>query len=192
MGEIDRYREVYKSLDYGPVTTARGLTLSEEVVLTVKPCKVLCVGSGNSYEAVNLLKHGFDVYTADYHHPRVKRLKSRQVYVEGKELPFKDDAFNLVFCCECIEHVPEEDIDQFMLELKRVGTTFFLTIADMDDPPYHLHLCVHDASWWFEKLAGWGIRGQVSTPIKVRYRLDGRIMSARYKHGIKVIATKNF
>jgi ubiquinone/menaquinone biosynthesis C-methylase UbiE len=115
--------------------------------------KILCVGSGNSYEAVYFKLHNKNVFTLDYHHPKVKTLKGRQIYGQGQALPFKNGTFDLVFSAECIEHIPENEVDQFLSELYRVGSNeYYLTIAERDDPPYHTHLTVKGIEWWMEKL----------------------------------------
>ena len=160
----EKYHDIYSSIDYGPVSTARGLMEALYAAQTLKPRKTLCVGSGNAYEAVCLLKYGFDVYTLDYHHPDIPILKGRQTIGIGQHLPFKDDTFELVFSAECIEHVPEDDIEQFMLELKRVGTLFRFTVATDDDPPYYSHLCIHDLEWWEKKFRKWGFIGTIFAP----------------------------
>ena len=149
------YDEVYSTLDYGPIATARGFTGALDMVHRSwdKGNKILCVGSGNSYEAVLFTLRGRNTYTLDYHHPKVKTLKGKQVYGQGQAIPFKDESFNLVQCCECLEHIPEDEIDTFLSELYRVGSDqYYFTIAERDDPPYHTHLCLHGIEWWMKKL----------------------------------------
>lgn len=159
-----KYFDMYSTLDYGPIITARGLMGALYVTQTLKPRKTLCVGSGNAYEAVWLTKNGFDVYTLDFHHPRVDILKDRQIIGKGQNIPFRDNTFDLVFCAECIEHIPEDEIDDFMFELKRVGTMFRFTVDTEDDPPYHSHLCIHDIGWWRKRFDDWGFKGMFVAP----------------------------
>ena len=143
MGEIENlkpvYDKVYGTLDYGPIDTARGFMGAMDMLPRLRNCnRILCVGSGNSYEAVCFQLHKKNVFTLDYHHPRVNSLKDRQVYGQGQALPFKNGTFDLVFSAECIEHIPENEVDQFLSELYRVGSKeYYLTIAERDDPPYH-------------------------------------------------------
>jgi hypothetical protein len=168
-------------MDYGPIATARGLMGAIHAVQTIPPCKTLCVGSGNAYEAVCFKQCGFDVYTLDYFAPPVRLLNGRQVIGQGQALPFKNNSFGLVFSAECIEHIPEDEIDQFMLELKRTGKIFRFTIDDEDDPPYHTHLCIHDINWWKEKFTEWGYSGELIKPqIYNLYLNSGQITSGQY------------
>ncbi len=155
MGEIaDTYKEVYKTLDYGPLATARGFMAAIEAEQYFKPkSKVLCVGSGNSYEAVWLTLRGHDVYTLDYHHPKIKILEGKQIYGKGQNIPFDDKTFDFVLCAECAEHVPEKEINKFLSELLRAGKNqYCITVSDEDDPPYHTHLCIHGVEWWIRRL----------------------------------------
>ena len=148
------YDNVYGTLDYGPITTARGLALALEIAPELpKGASILCVGSGNSYEAVSFRQRGFNVYTTDYEAPDVPILKDRQVIAQGQYLPYKDNTFDVVFCAECIEHIPDDEIELFLIELHRVcKNRFYYTVADRDDPPYHTHICLHDVLWWEKKL----------------------------------------
>ena len=199
MGQMKaRYDEIYKSLDYGPISSARGLTASKHVSLLFPPGKTLCVGSGNSYEAASLCFEGFKVTTLDYVQPRPKQILWDRVIGRGQELPFKDNTFELVMCCECIEHIPDSDIDQFMLELKRVGTRVYFTVDDVDDPPYHTHVCLHPPEWWIDKFNEWGFAGTMNKPSMYQIKVRGGIAGVRFNsdppgrgfnfHGHKVLS----
>jgi len=155
-----KYDEVYGTLDYGPIHTARGFMGAQDMIpRTQAGDKVLCVGSGNSYEAVYFTLRDRNTYALDYHHPKVKTLRGKQVYGQGQAIPFKDETFDLVFSAECLEHIPENEVDQFLSELYRVGSKeYYFTIAERDDPPYHTHLCLHGIEWWMDKLESLGYR----------------------------------
>lgn len=161
MGQIaERYKEIYKSLDYGPIGTARGFMAAvEEEQYFPRGSKILCVGSGNSYEAVWLALQGHDVYTLDYHHPKIKILEGKQIYGKGQAIPFDNLTFDWVLSAECAEHVPEKQIDKFLKEILRVGKgLYYITVSDKDDPPYHTHLCIHGVEWWMRRLKKNGFR----------------------------------
>ena len=156
----DRYKEIYKTLDYGPLGTARGLMAAiEEEQYLPRNSKILCVGSGNSYEAVWLTLQGHDVTTLDFHHPKVKILEGKQVYGKGQAMPFDSFTFDWVLCAECAEHVPEKEINKFLKEIFRVGKgLYYITASPEDDPPYHTHLCIHGVEWWMRRLKKNGFR----------------------------------
>ncbi len=175
------YNEIYQSLDYNPVTSARGIAAAHHVEILFKPCKTLCVGSGNSYEAAVLTFAGFKVTTIDYVQPVPKQIIWDRIIGQGQYLPFKDDTFDLVMCCECMEHIPNDEIDQFALELRRVGKDVYFTIDDVDDPPYHTHICLHEPMWWIDKFNEWGFEGVMNKPAKYQMKYEGGIGDISYK-----------
>jgi len=148
------YDEVYRDVNYGPILTAHGLLAALSISQRIPPDgKVLCVGAGNAYEAVHFKMRGFDVRTFDYHVPKIDYLESRQVVGDCNAIAFKDNYFDLVQCCEMLEHVKPESADACLSELFRVGRHIFrFTIADKEDPYGDLHLCVKPVEWWREKM----------------------------------------
>jgi len=170
----ETYDNIYKTLDYGPIATARGFVAAQHAeILWPKPCKVLCIGAGNAYEAVFLSSRGYDVTVVDYIKAPVVRPKFNQIVGDGRNLPFKDNEFDLVLCCECMEHIPEEDIDSFLRGVKRITTFFYFTIDDEDDPPYHSHVCIHPPDWWIKKAEHVGFTGHAFKPPKFVAMVDG-------------------
>ena len=188
----ESYENTYTSLDYGPIATARGLSAARHVELLWEPCKVLCVGCGNGYEAVYLSGLGFEVTTLDYVIPPLKKGLFRSIRGKVQELPFEDDEFNLVICCECLEHVPQNEIDKALSELRRVATLFYFTIDDEDDPPYHTHLTVKTPEWWLERFTKTGLTGRMFKPAKYRERAGNLSASKVYRttHGFNIYGNK--
>ena len=155
MGEYeDLYSEegVYGTLTYGSPYVAKGLKCATHLTQfwNMKGKKVLCIGSGNGYEAVWFVKKGFDITILELYHPKVEILKGKQIKGYAQDLPFRHKAFDLCFCCEMMEHVPEELNTPILKEAKRVAKEVFFTIADRDDPPYHTHINLHDFSYWYD------------------------------------------
>lgn len=148
-----QYDKAYADVNYAPILTAHGLLAAMNISQRIEPnTKVLCVGSGNAYEAVHFKNRGHRVTTLDYHAPKVTYLSGQQVIGDCKFIPFKDNSFDLVMCCEMLEHVPEENAEDCLSELFRVGSKFRFTIADKLDPYGDLHLCVKDIYWWRERM----------------------------------------
>ena len=178
------YDKIYKSLDYGPIATARGLTAAKHVmILWPPPRKVLCVGAGNAYEAVYLSENGYDVTVVDYIKAPVIRPKFKQIVGDARHLPFKENEFELVLCCECMEHLNEEDIDDFLNGLKAVTTFFYFTVDDQDDPPYHSHACIKEPTWWLDKFNSLGFTGKMYKPQKFFTRVENKIIELGYPSG---------
>ena len=187
------YDKIYKSLDYGPIATARGFVASQHVeVLWPSPCKVLCIGAGNAYEAVYLSEKGYDVTVVDYIKAPVQKPKFKQIVGDGRHLPFAENEFDVVICCECMEHIPEEDIDDFLFGLKQVATFFYFTVDDEDDPPYHSHICIHEAEWWTKKFEKAGLTGKMFKPAKFVTMVDGQLCGKQFNsaRGFNIFGNK--
>lgn len=141
---------LYGSLTYGSPYVSKGLKCAVHMTQfgEIKG-RVLCVGSGNGYEAAWFIKRGYETTVVEMYHPDVNILKGKQVKAYAQDLPFKDNEFNLYYSCEMMEHVPNEITVPILKEAKRVSREVFFTIADRDDPPYHSHINIHDLTYWY-------------------------------------------
>jgi len=149
---------IYGSLTYGSPFVSKGLLCAAYCVQVdlVKSKKVLCVGAGNGYEVVLFLKGGYDVTSLEMYHPNIRILKGRQVKGYAQDLPFKDKEFDLYFCCEMMEHVPEELIVPILKEAKRVSNEIFFSIATKNDPPHNTHINIHELPFWYNMFTDLG------------------------------------
>jgi len=88
-------------------------------VLLSKPEKVLEVGLGNGFVSEYLRKRGLKITTLDSD----KRLNP-DVVGSVLELPFADESFNVVTCCEVLEHLPYEDFNKALSAIFRVSKSY--------------------------------------------------------------------
>jgi ubiquinone/menaquinone biosynthesis C-methylase UbiE len=69
-------------------------------------------------------------------------------------LPFEDKFFDLVVSFDCMEHIPEEEVENAFKEFKRVGKRIYLKISLTDSPTKIdgelLHVCVKTTDWWVD------------------------------------------
>lgn len=84
-------------------------------VLSAKPNSVLVVGVGDGIVSGILAKY-ISVKTVDID----VKLKP-DVVASVTELPLGDTAFDLVLCAQVLEHIPFENFERALLELKRVA-----------------------------------------------------------------------
>jgi ubiquinone/menaquinone biosynthesis C-methylase UbiE len=109
---------------------------------TVSKVLDLGCGDGGSFEQLsaifpNLDYHGVDIEQS----PEVSRRKRTDLRFEsydGVNLPFGDDAFQMIFCKQVLEHVRFPD--QLVEEVSRVlspGGVFFGSVSQLE--PYHSH-----------------------------------------------------
>jgi len=189
---------IYGSIDYGSPAVNKGLVFavlfSQQIESAKNKPKILCLGSGNAYEAIIFLKQGFDCYIAEIYHPKLDILKGRQIKAFGQNLPFRDKFFDAVFSCETMEHIPEQFADMVLSEAKRVSKEVYFSIATVDDP-YETHICIHNAQWWMDKFEQLGfdfINAQLKprfpillqeysgkTAVKIMFFAEGVLIHAR-------------
>jgi len=68
---------------------------------------------------------------------------------------FKNKEFDLVTSFDCIEHIPEEEVEVAFKEFARVGKRVFLKIClensptTIDNSP--VHVCIRPKDWWISK-----------------------------------------
>lgn len=80
----------------------------------------LDVGARDGYLSIKL-SHYFDSITAlDLESPRINHEKIIPVKGDVTKLTFEDDSFDLVFCCEVLEHIPTYLLETACKELARV------------------------------------------------------------------------
>jgi len=84
--------------------------------VSLKPKKMLEIGPGNSFVANYLKSWGVDVVTLD-----VLEELNPDVIGSVVQIPFSDNAFDVVSCCEVLEHMPYENFNRSIKEIRRVS-----------------------------------------------------------------------
>jgi ubiquinone/menaquinone biosynthesis C-methylase UbiE len=150
---LDTYREggIYDDPEYGSPYVSKGVKFARFNRYYLKPeSKVVCIGCGNGFEVIEYLNQGHDAYGTEVHPIDVKILKGRIINAVVPNLPFKDKEFDLLHCTEVLEHVPEEETDDFLKECKRVSKHQFFSIATEKDS-FNTHININKPGWWIDK-----------------------------------------
>jgi 2-polyprenyl-3-methyl-5-hydroxy-6-metoxy-1,4-benzoquinol methylase len=84
-------------------------------ILKRDPKSVLEIGIGNGFVNKYLKDRGVNIVTIDID-PRLKP----DVVGSVLDLPYDDNTFDLVLCCEVLEHIPFVDFTRACLEIRRV------------------------------------------------------------------------
>lgn len=85
-------------------------------VLKLNPKNVLEIGAGNKTVSDYLKNAGIQVSVLDSD----KELKP-DIVASVLRMPFTDNSFDLVLCCEVLEHLPFEKFEKCLKEIKRVS-----------------------------------------------------------------------
>jgi ubiquinone/menaquinone biosynthesis C-methylase UbiE len=99
--------------------------IDEAVALT--PRHVLEIGVGNGFVSKYLKERGINVKTLDIDY----RL-SPDIISSVLEMPFPNDVFDVISCCEVLEHLPYSEFKNALGELARVSQKFvILSLPDV-------------------------------------------------------------
>ncbi|MCW3995865.1 MAG: class I SAM-dependent methyltransferase [Candidatus Bathyarchaeota archaeon] len=108
---------------------------------------VLEVGIGNKFVSNYLNRFGFEVITVDI-------LKGFKPLINSSilNLPFEKNSFDVVLCCEVLEHLPFKNLKNALLELNRVVTT--KAIISLPDVTPYISINVHCPLGGIQKIMG--------------------------------------
>ncbi len=95
-------------------------------ILQKKPKNVLEIGVGNSFVSDYLKKKGVKIKTLDIN----KKFKP-SITGSVLDIPFKESSFDLVACCEVLEHLPYDNFPKALSEIFRVAKHY--TVISLPD-----------------------------------------------------------
>ena len=155
------YGQFYEH-DYGNIK--RGISIWQYVIDHFPFTKGLDVGCGRANGIEHARNQGYDVYGCDIASSARRCWKDRGVdkYCEvcpAKDMPFKDNEFDMIVCSEVMEHIPEHDVIPTFKEIFRVGSDKFLFTICLKEEKAPLagyiqtHITVKNHEWWFERFA---------------------------------------
>ena len=112
-----------------------------ELLGDVQGKKVLDIGAGTGRLTLQLAKRGAEVTAVDISEEMLKKLRSKNeevriVIADAEDLPFDNDAFDIVVSAFLVVHL--KDPTRFFDEVYRVlkdGGTFLVTNINQKDPP---------------------------------------------------------
>jgi len=141
--------------------------------LDTEPGKtVIDAGCGTGRGGYRLWLDGFDVTLMDFAwnclDPKVSNAvdaTDRLKFVEHDLTEKSALRADYVFCCDVLEHLPPESVDDAIDTMLEMGTDCFFSIAttpdhfgkhpDINEP---LHKSVHGYQWWLKKFVSHGVR----------------------------------
>lgn len=91
---------------------------------------VLEIGIGNGTVAEYLEKQGLKVKTLD-----IDRNLNPDFTASVLDMPLENNSFDVILCAEILEHLPFEDFEKGLLELKRVSKKYLVLSLPHFGPP---------------------------------------------------------
>ena len=158
MDEIKKYDTVFKDASYSSLQASQGLRYVAKICADFKFKSVLDVGCGPGWSVMEFLGRGYaakGVEPCDYLFQHELRVPAGIGIVKKAPItaiPYPADSFDMVFCTDVLEHVPEADIHQAISELIRVSKKYiFASICSQEAicfPELKLHCTVKPREWW--------------------------------------------
>ena len=152
----EKYNLAYANPEYMRVSVGQAYLTWVLTHLQFKT--VLDVGCGVGYSILNLLLHhkavqGIEI--CDYLiNGTLRTYACAGVVKKGRiqEIPHPADTFDLVYCTDVLEHIPEPDIHKSIGELVRVSKKYIFvsicTIPSQCMPELKLHETIKQREWW--------------------------------------------
>jgi len=86
---------------------------------------ILDVGCGDG-RIIERLPKRYKTVGVDYSCNSLRQFVQRRVCANSANLPFRDRSFDLVLCCEVLEHLPDELFEATRCELERISRRYIL------------------------------------------------------------------
>jgi len=111
-----RSSKVYNTAGSEDLGTFKSYYYQVKFITELKPESILEVGIGNKTLNNYLKQHRLSVTACDY-----EETLNPDVIADVRNLPFKDNEFDVVCAFQIIEHIPWKDVPKALAELQRVS-----------------------------------------------------------------------
>lgn len=146
MSELEKYHKIYSD----PNTTYGSRTHGKAYIpriLELKPQHMIDVGCGQNLLAAELRQHDINVIGLDPAAPQADYSNA------ADNIPFPDNAFDLLTAFDVLEHIPPSDVPTVLTEFRRVltptGKALFIIAMDSSKSKHGDEL--HPTRWSFPR-----------------------------------------
>lgn len=111
----------YFSREYDDHLRFNSYYIQKELIIGLKPKKILEIGIGNSFLADYLRKRGYNVLTYD-----IDKSLNPDIFGDIRSLKFENNTFDLIVAFEVVEHLKFREFINILSELKRVTNKYVI------------------------------------------------------------------
>lgn len=127
-------------------------SLSDNLIAKYGKVKFLDIGTGCGYLVKLLNDKGTKAYGMDISKYALDNSHGNILLADVRDIPFKDNYFDVVHSQGLWGYFPEEDIEKAWAECNRVGKFQEHNIDPDPQPPEHRYLFTRSHEWWKEKM----------------------------------------
>lgn len=183
--EIKKYNQVFQDEGYRSLGGCMGLRFLPDVCAGLNFKSVLDVGCGPGWSVTEFLRRKYiarGIEPSDYlYQHELRVLAGLDIVKKGRadDIPVPAESFDLVFCTDVMEHIPEENIEKCIKEMIRVSKKYiFCTISYQKAvcfPKLGLHVTVKTKDWWDKQFMKYRLKRQTLRDVKFDYHLFRKI-----------------
>jgi len=132
--------------------------LADKLIQQFGKVRILDIGSACGFLVKTLREKGADAYGLEISDYALENSCVPGYVIKGdvRDLPFKDNEFDLVMSQGLWEYIPEDEVDKAFSECKRAGKHqwHYFDPAERENYPEHKKVTVKPREWWDEKKIG--------------------------------------
>ena len=125
----------YLNISYDTKRRFCGYWHQIDEIISIKPKTILEIGVGSGFVTSYLKSKGFNIVSLD-----ILQDLSPDTVGSVLDLPFGDEAFNTVSCCEVLEHLPYSEFSRALSELHRVSRRHVVLSLPDDTSVYKFYI----------------------------------------------------
>lgn len=137
-------------------------SLANRLISEYGTCRILDIGTACGHLVKTLREKGCDAWGMDISDYALSDSCAKGYVIKGdvRNIPFKDNSFDLIVSQGLWEYIPEDEVDKTFLECRRVGKYQWhnFDAAESENFPEHQKVTIKSRVWWEEKKIGIGFK----------------------------------
>ena len=128
MTEVDHYNDYYEKfhLKKKELTEWERIRINDTLNILPEENSLLEVGCGDGRILNRLVGKYKNTCGLDISYNALKYVKTKTIHGNLENLPFPDNSFDIVMCCEVLEHLPYSTYKKAVEEIERVAGKYIL------------------------------------------------------------------
>lgn len=140
---VNQYKLIHKNKKYG-FNSIRFINLIKLIINEIRPQMILDYGCGQSL-LFDLIEQETGI-RCDRFDPAIEKINF-----------IPKDKYDFIICTDVLEHIPENDLGDLLMDIKSFSTKVFFFIATRPAAEIlpngeNAHCTIKESKWWIEKI----------------------------------------